>query len=891
MSLKPTYEELLQENRALKKIVSKNDFMERVFQSLENSVMILDPDQNILSVNYATEKTTGLSRGEIVGKKCYQIFHDADTPADICPMPKMLNSGRIETQEMEIQTLDKIFLVSCSPVFDENSNLIRIIHIGTDITKQKANEATFQAITDSAMDSIFCKDMDRKYTFVNPAMTKLLGCKEEDLLGKTPEQIFDPDDADLSLEVDQRTLNGEKVTEIRAININNKIHTFHTIQVPLYDSHGAITGVSGIVRDITEQKEAEAKLIAAESIIKSTAEISPSIIAKANLETGYFVDVSPNIKKILGYSKDEFTSIPILELIHPDDRQGTIDEVSKQIKGKTVSFFENRYLCRDDSYKWMAWQGTPADENGIVLAMGSDINMRKHAENALVESEKRFQYAMEATDDGLYDWDLTTNEIYYSPGWKRMLGYENHELPDDFSVWEKLTDPEDVKRSWKMQNELIKRQRDRFEMEFKMRHKAGHWVNILSRAKAIFNKDNEAVRIIGTHVDISELKKLQDQLLQSQKLESIGNLAGGIAHEFNNILSIIIGNNEILMSELPTYNLARESAEEIRIASLRARDVVKQLLTFSRQDNVSKKRISIKSIVEESIKLVRSSIPANIEIKQKIASTVSNIFGNATQINQILINLCSNAADAMPKNNGVLEIKLSDEISEKKDKSVSGRLPEKCVRLAISDNGIGIEKNILGKIFEPYFTTKNIGKGTGIGLAVVHGIVEEHHGSITVESALGEGTTFTILFPAEEGDIEKEINELSKLPKGSESILFVDDEPAIAKLGSQKLEILGYQGSIFTDPLEALDSFKSNPEKFDLVITDMAMPKMTGDRLIEKIRRIRPDVPTVICTGYSAVLSGKEASEIGITAFLMKPVALKKLAIKIRELLDNPNQL
>jgi len=846
MPFKPTYEELLQENRALKKIVSKNDFMEQVFQSLENSVIILDPDQNILSVNYATEKATGLSRDEIVGQKCHQIFHNTDSSPDICPMNSMLNSGKIETREVEVQTLDKTFLVSCSPVFDENSNLVRIIHIGTDITKQKSNEKRFKAITDSALDSVFCKDTDRKYTFVNPAMTKLLDCKEEDLIGKTPEQIFDQESASTIFEVDQRSLNGENVSEIRSLNIGNKQYTFHTVQVPLYDSYGKTTGISGIVRDITKLTEAEAKLIAAESIIKSTTAISPSIIGKANLDTGYFIEVSPNIEKILGFCVDEFLSKPIMELIHPDDRQNTIDEVAKQIKGKTVSFFENRYLCKNGSYKWMAWQGTPADQNGIVLAMGSDIDEKKHAQNALIESEKRFQYAMEATNDGLYDWNLITNEIYYSPGWKRMLGYGDDELPNDFSIWEKLTDPEDVKRSWKMQNELINRQRDRFELEFKMRHKDGHWVDILSRAKAIFNDDNEAVRIIGTHVDISEIKNLQRRLFQSQKLESIGNLAGGIAHEFNNILSIIMGNNEILMSDLPAASLPRESAEEIRIASLRARDVVKQLLTFSRQDTASKKLISIKSIVEESIKLIRSSIPANIEIQQKIGSTVSNILGNATQINQVLINLCNNAADAMIEDGGVLNIKLSDGINQRIDTSGSAHLEQNCVTLEISDTGTGIDKNILDKIFEPYFTTKNIGKGTGIGLAVVHGIIEEHNGSITVESAVDEGTIFTIVFPAEQGEIKEEASELSKLPKGSERILFVDDEPAIAKLGSQKLKILGYHDSTFTDPLEALDSFESNPEKFDLVITDMAMPKMTGDKLIKKIRQIRPDIPTII---------------------------------------------
>lgn len=438
-----------------------------------------------------------------------------------------------------------------------------------------------------------------------------------------------------------------------------------------------------------------------------------------------------------------------------------------------------------------------------------------------------------------------------------------------------------------MHNELITRQRDKFEIEFKMKHKDGHWVDILSRANAIFDENNKAVRVVGTHVDISERKKLENQLLQAQKMESIGTLAGGIAHEFNNILSIIVGNNELLMDELPEWSAARENSEEIRIAGLRAKDVVKQLLTFTRQDNAELKPIDISPIVKESIKLIRSSIPANINIHQNISKDTAPVSGNPTQINQILINLCSNAADAMKNKGNTIKISLSNESFDEGCKAVHPALsPGQYVKLMVIDTGSGMDNKTLDRIFEPYFTTKKIGKGTGIGLAIVHGIVERHSGVIFVKSAPNKGTTFTILFPAYQGQIEKDSDERTDLPTGNEKILFVDDEPVLLKLGKQRLELLGYHVQEHTDPREALKVFKEDINAFDLVITDMAMPHMTGDQLVSEILRLRPEIPTMLCTGYSENISVEKASEIGFKAFAMKPIDRSEFAVTVRKILD-----
>jgi len=410
---------------------------------------------------------------------------------------------------------------------------------------------------------------------------------------------------------------------------------------------------------------------------------------------------------------------------------------------------------------------------------------------------------------------------------------------------------------------------------------------IADSAAPIVDNHGSTLGVVLVFRDISEKVELENALRHSHKMEAIGNLAGGIAHEFNNILSIILGNNELIMEDLPNWALARENAEEIKIAGMRARDVVKQLLTFSRQDSAERKVIDIKSVVNESMKLIRSSIPANIRIVQNLADDVYPIIANDTQINQLLINLCSNAADAMENMGDTITVDLKNSnINETIIKFQPVLKPGKYVRLIVSDNGMGMDEKTLDRIFDPYYTTKDIGKGTGIGLAIVHGIVKRHNGSILADSHPAKGSIFTIFLPAHEGLFEVEKDEHIALPTGDERILYVDDEPSIAKLGQLRLKSLGYSAESTTDPLVALEMLKADIHKFDLVITDMAMPNMTGDQLIAEILRLRPGMPTIICTGYSSKISEKEAAKIGISSFVMKPLEKADLAKTVRLVLD-----
>jgi signal transduction histidine kinase/CheY-like chemotaxis protein len=402
----------------------------------------------------------------------------------------------------------------------------------------------------------------------------------------------------------------------------------------------------------------------------------------------------------------------------------------------------------------------------------------------------------------------------------------------------------------------------------------------------IFHNDG-TISNLAVLRDTTELRNLEGQLIQAQKMESIGTLAGGIAHDFNNILSAIIGNAEIALLDIPSDSALSENINNVIQAGQRARDLVKQILTFSRKNEEDKKPVQVHLIVNEVLKFLRSSLPSTIQILQNIEIGNDTVLADSTQIHQILMNLCANASHAMMEKGGVLQVNLKNmALGTDVNAHYPGIEPGSYLYLTVSDTGHGISPDVLSRIFEPYFTTKEKGSGTGLGLAVVHGIVKSHGGIIKADSEIGKGSTFHIYLPLIDEQEKSEIEAAESLPTGNERILFIDDEETLVDLGKQLLEKLGYEVVARTNSLEAFELFRKKPDQFDLVITDMTMPRMTGDGLAKKLIGIRPDVPIILCTGYSSKVSKNKVKRMGVKAFIMKPLLIRDLSVVVRKVLD-----
>ena len=381
--------------------------------------------------------------------------------------------------------------------------------------------------------------------------------------------------------------------------------------------------------------------------------------------------------------------------------------------------------------------------------------------------------------------------------------------------------------------------------------------------------------------------KLETQLQQCQKMEAIGTLAGGIAHDFNNILASVIGYTELALDNTEKGTLLYDNLQEVFSAGQRASDLVKQILTFSRQADQELKPLQVQLFVREALKLIRSTLPSTIEIKQNISNTCGLVMADATQIRQVAMNLLVNAFHAMEDKGGKLDVILKEVDLDMNDLKDPAMVPGPYVCLTVADTGIGIDKSVIDRIFEPYFTTKEKDKGTGLGLATVHGIVKSYKGDIRVYSEPGKGSTFHVYLPAIQTRIEeKEIRVISPMERGTEQILFVDDEAQIVRIAQQMLEGLGYHVTARTSSIETLEAFRAAPDKFDLVITDMTMPNMTGVELAKKLMEIRSGIPIIICTGFSEKISEHKAETVGIRGYVMKPVLKSELSEKIRQVLD-----
>ncbi len=526
-------------------------------------------------------------------------------------------------------------------------------------------------------------------------------------------------------------------------------------------------------------------------------------------------------------------------------------------------------------------------EEPLVLISIMDITRRKQAEESLRESEERFKMLFSNVPVPYQSLDGEGNFLEVNPAWLATLGYGTEEVIgrnfSDFIL------PE-WREHFRTQFPKFKTLGEVMGVEFEMLKKNGE--TVLASFTGKIGHDAEA-HFRQTHCifqDItaqrraqSDMAKLEERLQQAQKMEAIGTLAGGIAHDFNNMLFPLVGFAEMLKEDLPPDSPLQENVNEILHAAFRSRELVQQILAFSRKAERKDKPVRLQSIVKEAIKLLRASIPTTIGIEQRIDGDCPLVIADPTHVHQIVMNLATNAYHAMEEKGGVLSIMLEAVRLESDPALPAGHY----AHLRVADTGMGMTKEILSRVFDPYFTTKRDGKGTGLGLSVVHGIVVSYHGDVRIDSEPGLGTEVHVYLPLVEKKIVKEaLAAAEHVRGGTERILLVDDEEAIVRMEQQMLSRLGYQVTVRTSSIEALVAFKAHSDSFDLLLTDMTMPTMTGIQLAAAVKAIRPDVPVIICTGFSEQLDKAKCDSFGIAGYLMKPVASRAVAEAVRKALD-----
>ena len=818
------------------------------------------------------------------------------------------------------------------------------LHYNIDVTDQKQTEAEsvlresekkYRTLVESNPFGFQDIDSTGIITYTNATYQQMTGYTQEELSGKSILDLIEPASKRDELS-EYLSMLAKEQPEPTTYSQQYQTKDGRVIDIEVSwrynrDNKGGVVGFSSIITDVTDRKQAEVMVRESEEKHRALIENLSDLVLVLD-EDGINVWNSPAVRQY-GIEPEDAVGRSCFEYVHPDDL-----EKAREVWGKTIANPGKKFIYEiratgtpENPETWIYQHNTAVylpEVPGIngVVAVCRNVTEQKLAENALLElNEQLFERTTELELNTLslerqrelvgkknIDLEetgkaLRESEVQYrtllnnlpvgvyrntpgpegrflmaNPAFCKIFAYENEEEVKKIAVADLYPNREERKQ---YSDALIKEGVLK-DLKRTLLKKDGTPFHASITSSAGYGKDGEISHFDSIVVDITNQEALEDRLQQAQKMESIGALAGGVAHDFNNVLYAMIGFTELALEDTPEGSLIRKNLNQVLQGAMRAKDMVKQILTFSRQSGAKKKPIKIQRVVKETLKLLRASIPSTIEIRQDIDPACDPVLADQTQIHQVVMNLAINAYHAMREEGGALELRLTQE-KIGPDDSDADLSPGAYLKLTVKDTGHGMDSALMKRVFDPYFTTKGVGEGTGMGLAVVHGIAKDHGGDIRVNSRMGEGTSFHFYLPVIE-TTAVEAKNLASGParRGNERILFVDDEEMIVSLAQQTLVQLGYHVTSLTSSMAALEAFKAKPDNYDLVITDMAMPKMTGAQLTAELQEIRPDIPVILCTGFSETIDEGNIEIMGISAYIEKPILRNKMAEAIRRVFD-----
>jgi PAS domain S-box-containing protein len=872
-----------------------------IFNKTTDGILLADIETKELFLgNSSFRRMLGYTEEDLKRLRVLDL-HPPGSVAFVLKQFEKMARGELEMAE-EIPVLKKdgtVFFADIGGALITLEGKTYLVGIFRDVTARQAVEKALKEERDRVQQyldiaGVILLDIDRgqRVRLINKKGCEILGYREEEVIGLNWFDAFLPADGRKETKsAFNRVMAGEvecpEYLENTVLTRGGveRIIAWHTTLIK--DKHNNITDALSSGEDITERKKAEEELKKLASVVRHSKEL----INLATIE-GKMIFLNEAGRRMLGIDPEQVGQTSILQVIPPHLQDMVKNELLAQLSKQGAWEGELQYVNIQTGRITNVYASTftikdPDTDTPLYLANVSlDISDRKKMEQQLKESEERYRTIADFT----YDWEQWVgpegNFLYVSPSCERITGYVAQDFLDRPALFYEIIHPDDQQ---KVKTHFLDEHYspDVEHFEFRILTKAGQERWISHFCVPVYGSSGQWLGRRASNQDFTERKQLEKQLLQSQRMEAIGTLAGGIAHDFNNILTPILMGTEMAQLRIPEGHPAQNDLHKVVQATQRAKELVQQILTFSRQGDEEKKPLRLTPLVKQVNQFIRASLPATIEIRLNLRAGSDIVLGDSIQLHQVIMNLCANAAHAMRAGGGLLEITLTNETVGAFDSTRYGLVkPGEFVKITVRDTGIGIDGRTMQKIFDPFFTTKARGEGTGMGLSVVHGIVKNLGGHITVESTPGQGTAFHVFLPGAKTRTIEENEKHEQPPLGTERILFVDDEALITEINKNMLEQLGYTIDTRNNALDALSDFQKNPARFDLVITDQTMPKMTGIELAEALLGIRPNLPIILCSGFSEQINPDTIKKTGIQAFMWKPIGRLELAQTIRKLLD-----